>query len=84
MPTAPKKFSLKPIETQLLSVLNQQYASTLSNVLSFIAIERLAVNVTGNTHFVLNDDATEVTISETDPEPPAEGEVITDTSKGKK
>jgi hypothetical protein len=66
----PKKFSLKPIETQLLQVINQQHSNMLSNALSFFAIERLAVPVDANTRFDLSEDMKEITITQV--EPPAE------------
>lgn len=50
-----KTFSLKEIESQMLNVLEQQYFTTLSNFLSFIALERLAYAVTQNTKFELKD-----------------------------
>lgn len=79
----PQKFSLKPIETQLLQVITQQQASLLSNTLSFIAIERLAVTVDANTRFTISDDMKDITITQ---EPPAEdvGLVTEPPKKGKK
>lgn len=78
----PKKYSLKPIETQLLQVITQQQANLLSNTLSFIAIERLAVPVSANTRFTINEDMTEITIAE---EQPAEDTgVITEAPKKEK
>lgn len=67
-----KQYSLKAIETQLLNTVMQQQATMLSNLCSFIAIERLNMTVTENTRFEINDGATEITISET----PETGEVI--------
>lgn len=75
--TNTKEYSLKSIETQLLNVLNQQHANLLSNTLSFIVIERLAIQVTDKTRFDLNQDMTTVTITEIAPEP-TEGDVITE------
>lgn len=46
-----KQFGLKPIEIQMLNVFQQQYNNTLSNFLSFIAMERLAYQVTERTQF---------------------------------
>lgn len=66
----PKKYSLKPIESQLLQVINQQHSNMLSNVVSFIAIERLATPVDANTRFDLSEDLKEITITQA--EPPAE------------
>jgi hypothetical protein len=54
-PVNEKKFSLKKIEIQMLEVLQQQYFSTLSNFLSFIALERLAYTVTPKTQFKITD-----------------------------
>lgn len=50
-----KTFSLKPIEQQMLNVLEQQYFTTLSNFLSFISLERLAYEVTPNTQFKIEE-----------------------------
>lgn len=78
MPTEPKQFNLKPIETQLLSATQAQFQTLVSNVLSFIAIERLAYTVTENTQFAVSQDFTTVSISEREPE--AAPEVVTGTS----
>lgn len=72
----PKKFSLKPIETQLLQIITQQQANLLSNTLSFIAIERLALTVDGNTRFTINDDMKGITVTQ---EEPAEDVGVIDT-----
>ena len=63
-----KKFSLTPIETQLLKVTQQNFQTVLSNEMAMIAVQRLNYEVTANTRFVFNDDMTEVTISEDVPE----------------
>lgn len=62
-----KKFSLKPIEKQMLDVLRNQYFTTLSNFLSFIALERLAYTVTENTKFEVQENG-DLLISEAPPE----------------
>lgn len=79
-----KEYGLKGIESQLLTIIVNQHQALLSNVLSFIALERLAVQVTPQTQFQLSDDFTKVTITET--EPPAEDAGIIEQapSKGKK
>lgn len=64
----PKQYSFKPIETQLLQTIIQQHQALLSNMLSFIAIERLAVSVSADTRFELDPDLKGVTISEPEPE----------------
>lgn len=64
---ADKKYSLKPTESQLLTVTQQNFQTILSNTIAMIAIERLAYPVSQNTRFVFNDDMTEVTISEDEP-----------------
>lgn len=51
-----KQFGLKPIEQRMLLVLQEQYFGVLSNFLSFIAVERLAYNVTENTKFRVEGD----------------------------
>jgi hypothetical protein len=76
-----KQYSLKGIESQLIGITVSQQQTLLSNILSFIAIERLAVNVTKNTQFQLNEDYTKVTITEH--EPPAEDGIIETTVKDK-
>jgi len=50
-----KKFALKPIEQQMLRVLQDSYFNQLSNFLSFIALERLAYTVTQNTKYEIQD-----------------------------
>ncbi len=50
------EYSIKPIELRLVETLQQTYFQNLSNVLSFIAIERLAYNVTENTRFRIEGD----------------------------
>ncbi len=50
------EYSIKPIELRLVETLQQTYFQNLSNVLSFIAIERLAYNVTENTRFMIEGD----------------------------
>lgn len=79
-----KQYSLKPIETALLTAKQQTFQADLSNLLSFIATERLAVNVTPATQFQLSEDLKEITVIENEAETP-EGEIVTDVSeKGKK
>lgn len=78
-----KEFSLKEIETQLLYVFQQQQSVLLSNILSFIAIERLAVTVDGNTRFELSPDYKKITITQVEPEAEA-GVIETAPVKGKK
>ena len=70
-----KKYSLKNIELKLIESLQQSYFTNLSSALSFIAIERLAYDVTEFTRFrVENGD---VTITEEKPE----DEVLTEGNK---
>lgn len=69
-----KRYDLKPIEQQMIKVLQDTYFTTLSNFLSFIALERLAYSVTGNTKFRIEDGS--VYISEEIP-PTAPTEVST-------
>lgn len=61
-----KQYSLKPIELQMVNVLQSQYFTTLSNFLSFVALERLAYGVTQNTKFRIEGD--NIFISEDTPE----------------
>jgi hypothetical protein len=50
-----KQYGLKPIELKLLSTLQDTYYTNLSNLLSFVAIERLAYAVTEQTRFRVED-----------------------------
>jgi hypothetical protein len=52
---AEKEFGLKDIELRLVETLQQTYFQNLSNVLSFIALERLAYPVTENTRFRIEE-----------------------------
>jgi hypothetical protein len=83
-----KQYSLKDIETQLLNVFQQQQSVMLSNLLSFIAIERLAYTVTANTRFQLDPEFKKMTINEVEPavaeQPKQELGVIDEAPKGKK
>lgn len=72
---ATKQFSLKPIELQMCNVLQSQYFTTLSNFLSFLALERLAYPVTEHTKFKIEGD----TIFITEEEPPKPEAVSTGT-----
>lgn len=49
--TEEKEYGIKDIELRLVETLQQTYFQNLSNVLSFIALERLAYPVTENTRF---------------------------------
>jgi len=48
-------YGLKPIELKLVESIQTSYFSNLSNTLSFIALERLAYDVTENTRFRIED-----------------------------
>ena len=72
-----KTFSLKAVETQLLITTSQAHNSVISNITSFIAMERLAYPVTTNTRFKFSDDLKSLEIWEE----PEVAEVVTDTSK---
>lgn len=78
-----KEFSLKPIETELLRVLLQQQGSLMSNTLSFIAIERLAVTVGPGTRFNLAENLDKVTITEVEV-PTDTGDIVEQASTPKK
>lgn len=76
----PKTFNLKGSETNYLRI---QQNALLSTFLSFVAGERLGIQVTANTRFELNPEMTEVVIHEK----PAQAEepgVVTEAPKGKK
>lgn len=85
LPKAPKKqeFSLKPVETALLGVINQQHTTMMASTLSFIAVERLAYQVTDNTAFEVAADGKSVKIWENEPAPQV-APVQTDTAKAVK
>lgn len=63
-----KKYSLQPVETQLLQSIVQQQANAISNAISFVAIQRLGLTVTEATHFQFNDDMTEITVDQGTPD----------------
>lgn len=65
----PKKFSLKKIEQQ---VIQQQQNAVLSTFISYIAVERLGIDVTPQTRFEMNADFSEVTVIQGEDETPAE------------
>lgn len=50
-----KEYSLKNIELQLVQVIQNAYFTQLSNFLSFVALERLAYQVTEFTRFRVED-----------------------------
>jgi len=50
-----KAFGLKTIEVNLINTIQSLHQSQLANILSFIAIERLAYEVTENTRFRIED-----------------------------
>ena len=68
-----KKFGLKPIELQMIKVLQDSYFNQLSNFLSFIALERLAYTVTQNTKYEIQDG--NLIIEEVEPEAETKEEV---------
>lgn len=51
-----KEYGIKNIELRLVETLQQTYFQNLSNVLSFIALERLAYPVTEFTRFRIEGD----------------------------
>ena len=83
-----KQFGLKPSEQRMLMALEQQFMQSLSLFLSFIAIERLAYNVTEKTQFRTEGD--KLFIHEQEPKQPEAPSVATadgdtgDALKGKK
>lgn len=50
-PTNEKTFSLKPIEVQMVQNMHDRSNSQLFDFFSFVAMERLAYEVTQNTQF---------------------------------
>lgn len=65
-----KTYDLKPIEQQMIKVLQDTHYTTLSNFLSFISLERLAYSVTQSTKFRIENG--KLYISEELPPAPAE------------
>lgn len=72
-----KKFSLKPIEQQMLKVFQETYYTNLSNFLSFIALERLSYPVTQNTKYQVDNG--ELSITEVEPDKPEEVSTVPET-----
>lgn len=63
-----KKYGLKEIETSMLKVMVSQHQALLSNFISFIAIERLAIKVTDKTQFNLASDMSAIEVYEPEEE----------------
>lgn len=78
MASKPQKYSLKTIETQVLLETQKQFQVLVSNLLSMVAIERLAYEVKPETQFSVSPDFKSVEISE-----PEKAEVITNGSASK-
>lgn len=76
-------YSLKPIETQILMETQRQFQVLVSNLLSMIAIERLAYEVKENTQFNVSPDFKTLSISEPEPEV-VTGDSASAAIKGKK
>lgn len=74
-----KKYDLKPIELQMIAVINDQHRNTLFNLLSFIAIDRLSIEITENTRFAVDETGQ---LSTWEEEPPREAD--SDTAKAMK
>lgn len=51
-----KQYSLKNIELQIVQNINERHNAALLDFLSFVAIERLAYNVTKSTQFRVDND----------------------------
>lgn len=51
-----KEYQLKEIESQLLGVATQQYHNLVSNLLSYVSIERLAHPINERTRYELSVD----------------------------
>lgn len=73
-----KHFSLTELEVQMLKVIIDQQAVMLTNMLSFISISRLNVEITEDTQFVLSEDMKQMTITK---KPVPVGEVLDDAAK---
>lgn len=69
-PTNEKTFSLKPIEIQMVQNMHDRANSALFDFFSFIALERLAYEVTKNTQFRVEQG--KLFITEVEPEDKAE------------
>lgn len=70
-----KTFSLKQIEQRVIGNINERHNAELLDMLSFIAVERLAYNVTALTQFRI-DETGNLYIKEMAEPEPIEGEVI--------
>lgn len=70
-----KTFSLKDIERRVIGNINERHNAELLDILSFIAIERLAYNVTERTQFRVDGEGN-LYVSER-PEEKKEDEVAT-------
>lgn len=81
-----KQFDLKPIEAQMLQVIQGTITNMMSNFLSFVALERLAYTVTPFTQFRVENG--HLFIHEETPPTPPEASVSTGSDstplKGKK
>ncbi len=80
-----KQFGLKQSEQRMLLAIEQQFMQNLSLFLSFIAIERLAYNVTENTQFRTEGDKLFIHEQESQqPEAPSVATADGDTSNAMK
>lgn len=79
-----KTYSLKEIEINLINLTQQQWQVAVSNILSFIALERLAYNVTENTQFTIEGTNLIISEKEAAPEPEQPESPIAQAAKGDK
>jgi len=70
-----KMFSMKAIETNVIANINQRHNAELVDFLSFVAIERLAYDVTVNTKFRVDGEGN-LFISENEPEAEEDGVAV--------
>lgn len=70
-----KQYSLKPIQEQMITTIQQNFQAVISNFMSFIALENWGYTVTENTRFRVEDG--QVYITEEVPEAEIVPEVST-------
>lgn len=72
-----KEYSLKNIEVNLINAIQQAHQAEMGNIISFIALERLAYQVTENTQFRVEDNKVFIREHVLEPDTKAEEEVAT-------
>jgi len=70
-----KQYSLKAIEVNVINNINSRHNAELLDFLAFIALERLAIPVTENTRFRIDEDG-KLYVSEVEPEKEEKAEEV--------